>query len=62
MSDILDTPTSVMKELNTVIQPSNHSSPLRLPTELLIYVANALDSADMKNESWEYDPLHALRM
>ena len=62
MSDTFDTPTSVMKGLNTAIQPSNHSSLLQLPTELLIHITDALDSANMEKISHDYDPLRALRL
>ena len=58
MSDTFDTPTSVIKGLNTAIQPSNHSSLLQLPTELLIHIADALDPPYME----DYDTLHALRL
>ena len=58
MSDIFDTPTSVMKGLNNAIQSLNHSSLLQLPTELLVHIADALDST----ETEDYVTLHALRL
>ena len=62
MSDTSDTPMSVMKGLNIAIQPSNHSLLLRLPTELLIHIVDALDIAIMKNTPRFYDPLRAFRL
>ena len=62
MSDTFDTPTSIMKGSNTAIQPSNHSLLLQLPTELLVHIADALDSANMEKISRAYGPLHALRL
>ena len=62
MSDTFDTPTSVMKGLNTAIQPSNHSLLLQLPTELLVHIADALDTANIEKISLNYDPLLALRL
>ena len=51
-----------MKGLHTAIQPSHHSLLLQLPTELLIDIVIALDTANPEKISRAHDPLRALRL
>jgi len=62
MSNILNTPTNVVKGLNAAIQPSNISLLLQLPTELLIGVVAILDTVNLEKVSRAYDSLPALRL
>lgn len=62
MSGILNDPTSVIEESKSTIPPSNYRPHLQLPTELLIDIAAALNTAYLENDSCIYDPLPTLRL
>ena len=62
MSDIPNDPMSVIKESTSTVLPSNYRPHLRLPTELLIAIAAALDAAYLENDSRVDDPLPTLRL
>ena len=62
MSDSLNDPTSATRESGSTVSPSNFRHHLQLPTELLIAIVVALNTAYLENDSRVHDPLPPLRL